>query len=171
MSDLDRMYLSLEMLRERSKDYLDLDDFAEQFYKQFRRDHLVKGLRESINQVLHMIQTHEVQSLADAEPMVQSMPFRDGYVITVFDAHKFITSGRSDFHQEFLQEYDDENHRILYPDEFESRSSKLLDMAESGLLDDLADVPPYEILHRIIGKHGELLERIGIGFLNSRIYM
>ena len=31
-------------------------------------------------------------------------------------------------------------------------------------------VPPFEVLHKIIGRHGELLPKLNIDPMNSRIY-
>jgi hypothetical protein len=170
MSDLDKLYESLEKLRKKSERNEALDDFVEQAIPKYKHKHLVKSLQETVGRVMNEARYSKVNLVFGTERMVRSMRINEGYITSVIDAYKFLTSGSPEYHEEFLREYDDENHRILFVDEFEKRSSVLLRKAEEGLLDDLYGIPPYEILHRIMGRHGELLDRIGIQPLDSRIY-
>ena len=71
---------------------------------------------------------------------------------------------------EFLREFDSEEKRVLFLDEFLERSQILFEAVEKGELDNLFGTPPFEILHKIIGRYGELLPDLNIDPVNSRIY-
>jgi hypothetical protein len=69
-----------------------------------------------------------------------------------------------------MRAYDREHTRIIFLDEFKQRCEKLLIAVKKGELDDFFGTPPFEILHRINGLHGELLPRLEIDPTQSRIY-
>ena len=51
--------------------------------------------------------------------------------------------------------------------EFKDRSQKLLRMIQAGILDDCIKFSASELLFRIMGDEGELLERIGVNIADS----
>jgi hypothetical protein len=57
---------------------------------------------------------------------------------------------------------DTKDRRFLYLDEFESRCGKLLKAIREGTFDHLFSEAPNEILHKIMGQKGELLQTLDI---------
>ncbi len=57
---------------------------------------------------------------------------------------------------------DTKDRRFLYLDEFESRSRRLLDAIKEGTLNHLLSEAPNELLHKIMGQKGELLQTLDI---------
>ena len=57
---------------------------------------------------------------------------------------------------------DTKDRRFLYLDEFESRCSRLLEAIQEGILDNSLSEAPYELVHKIMGQNGELLQILDI---------
>jgi sulfur carrier protein ThiS len=57
---------------------------------------------------------------------------------------------------------DTKDRRFLFLDEFESRSIRLLEGIKEGILDHLLSEAPHELVHKIMGQKGELLQILGI---------
>jgi hypothetical protein len=93
---------------------------------------------------------------------------RQGYLPTTINSNPLMQSKVNNFN--ILKKMDSPQVRILYLDEFRERSQILLETVKKGELDDLFGIPPFEILHRIIGYYGELLPRLDIDPLKSRIH-
>ncbi len=176
MADLEKLLKSLEKLLDKSERKEALDEYVERLINKYKHDFFIESLRKRVDIVMKRVRDarktfHPVTGITPlVSSMLHSYGDRELYLTMVIFTSKDVTSAMGIDHEQHLLRYDNEDHRLLFPDEFEKRSSILLEKAEEGVLDDLYDSPPYEILHQIIGRHGELLDRLGIQPFDSKIY-
>jgi len=60
--------------------------------------------------------------------------------------------------------------RAIYIDEYNKRCGLLIQKIREGQIDEILGSSPYEILHKINGRYGELLPRLGIDPTEGRTY-
>jgi len=174
---LERLLLNIETLVTRSRNIEEIDAHVTVAILHHRRWHLQSTLRENIELVLQSGErTMTTFNLPANNVLVHSMyrrwfrggKHRKGYLPTTINSNPLWLSKVNNF--EILKKMDTPQVRILYLDEFRERCQILLEAVEKGELDDLFGTLPFEILHRIIGLYGELLPRLDIDPMKSRIH-
>lgn len=177
ITTLELVLRNLENVVERSKKIKDIDDYLERALTQHKREHLLKSLKDAIKLVTDSAQRQiKMGAIPRSEILVHSMYHswrrgnknREGYVTNTI--HYKSTGIDETFNNKFLRTYDSYSARICYYDEFEERSEILLKAVEKGQLDTLFKIPPFDILHQIIGRYGEILPKLGIDPFKSRIH-
>jgi hypothetical protein len=154
-----------------------IDEFVKEEITQQKRDHLKESLKKSIRLVEEnakqtiSISIHPKTELfvhSSYHAYIRSERNKEGYL----SAPIFIPSyyRPREYYLEYLIFFDSQERRIIYFDEFNERCRILIEAVESGELDDLFGVPPFEILQQINGRYGELLTRLEINPWDSRIY-
>lgn len=157
-------------LREKSEIYLHLDSYAEKAITQHKRKHLLESLRHEIQQVVNYAErTMKIHGIPRTELVIHSSyqvqsrggkPW-EGYISCPLSVRNKL---------EFFRTNDTPRTRLTYLDEFEERCSILLKKIEEGSLEEVYGVPPFEVLHQISGRYGELVPSLGIDPFESRMY-
>ena len=174
---LERVLQDIEALVNRSKNIEDIDVHVEEAVLEHRRNHLLRSLQENVELVIKDgKRTMSTFGLPEKRVLVNSAyrgwlrggKHREGYLpITVHSNPGWWEIKRN---IEILRAYDRDENRALFLDEFIERSQILFEAVEKGELDNLFGTPPFEILHRIVGRYGELLPDLNIDPMKSRIY-
>jgi hypothetical protein len=174
---LERFLQDIEVLVNRSKNIEDIDVHVEEAVLEHRRNHLLRSLQENVELVIQSGKsTMGTFGLPENKVLVNSAyrswfrggKHREGYLPTTVHSNPGWWKIKSNI--EILRAYDREENRALFLDEFIARSQILFEAVEKGELDKLFGTPPFEILHMIIGRHGELLPDLNIDPMNSRMY-
>ena len=167
----------IDNLKNRSKNIEDIDSHIKNAILEYRRNHLLMSLQEHIK---HVIQSGErtmsTYGLPDSEVLIHSVyrrwlrggKYRKGYLPAAVRSNPLWHDKVINF--ELLKSIDSDISRYLFLDEFKGYSQILLEAIKKGELDHLFGISPFEILHRIIGRYGELLPALNIDPMNSRIY-
>lgn len=165
------------LLVNRSKIIEDIDTDVEEAILEHRRNHLLRSLQEHVELVIQSgKRTMSSFGLPKKRVLVNSVyrswfrggKHREGYLPAAIHSNPMGLDALRNI--ELLRDYDSEDNRVLFLDEFIERSEILFKAVETGKLDNLLGTPPFEILHKIIGRYGELLPDLNIDPMNSRIY-
>lgn len=185
MEDLDRKLQDLENLVERSKIATKIQYRLMFGVDAHKRKYLINSIRQAIKLVMDSgKRTMMYNRLRENEVLVHSCydswhrggKVREGYIVCTIPSRereldRFSPLGKlSPLSREIMRKYDSNLTRIVYLDEFKERCEILIRAIEFLVLNDLFDIPPFEILHQINGRHGELLSKLKIDPMESRIY-
>ena len=167
----------IQGLKERSNISEKIDDYIDEAIRRHKREHLLNSLISSRNMVLNSAKrTMSIFGLPEHELLAHSQyqmwwrggKPREGYITTPIQSNPFHLDNKVNI--KLLREYDSQDIRIVYLDEFKERCETLFEAVKKGELDDLFSIPPFEILHTLNGRHGELLPMLNIDPMKSRIY-
>jgi hypothetical protein len=168
---------NLFLLVRKSKSVEKLDNKIKNEIIKLKRSYLEESIKKAIQEVEESAERSLSLSIQPRVDLLVSSGFhaflrggRHKEVILsspIFKPYKF---NNPEGHIETLVKFDSQDRRIIYFDEFVERCRILIEAIERGELDDFFGVSPFEILHQINGRHGELLLRLGINPWDSRIY-
>ena len=174
---LERALQDIEVLVNRSKIIEDIDTDVEEAILEHRRNHLLRSLQEHVELVIQSgKRTMSTFRLPKKRVLINSAyrswfrggRHREGYLPVAIHSNPMGLDVLRNI--ELLRDYDSTDNRVLFLDEFIERSQILLKAVKKGELDNLFGTPPFEIIHKIIGRCGELLPDLNIDPVNSRIY-
>ena len=167
MLNIEDTLKNLKKIKERSKEAVEIDDqirkrvendIRKQFHgkvKLYIHKVVDSGLKEAKRNL-----TTERTIVVTSEYMVQSRGRRGHFQSCAPDdlvVIPFIQGGKRAWMQR-----DTKDRRFLFLDEFESRGIRLLEGIKEGILDHLLSEAPHELVHKIMGQKGELLQILGI---------
>lgn len=158
---------NLKKIKERSKEAVEIDDQIRKRVENDMRKQIHDKVKRCIQQVvddgLKVAQrnlTTERNIVVTSEYMVQSRGRRGHFQSCASDdlvIIPFIQGGKKVWRQA-----DTKDRRFLFLDEFESRGIRLLAGIKEGILDHTLSEAPHELVHKIMGQKGELLQILGI---------
>lgn len=170
MIELDEINKSLDSLLERSSEVAELDKYIEAREIAGKRIQLNNRLHDAMQKLIAAGKREAARSYTNETHILvfssfHVIPTRKGVKEGIFQ-HVDHDVKTLDFVSEFGEKgwnrIDNEEKRIVYLDEFRERCIILLRALPYGALDDQIGEKPENILHKIVGRQGELLQRIGI---------
>ena len=174
---LKRVLQDIQVLVNRSKNIEDIDDHVKEAILEHRRNHLLRALQENVELVIQSgKRTMSTYGLPEKKVLVNSAyrswfrggKHREGYLTAAIHSNPLGLEIMRNI--EILRAVDSEDNRFLFLDEFMERSQILFEAVEKGEQDNLFGTPPFEVLHMMIGRYGELLPDLNIDPMNSRLY-
>jgi hypothetical protein len=158
---------NLKKIKERSKDAKEIDDYVIKRVRNVCRELIHNNVKQTIDRIVRYgLQEAQRNLLSEKNIVVLSeygvqSPTLKGHFQSCAPENliviPFIQNGKQTWAYG-----DTKDRRFLYLDEFEKRSRKLLDAILDGDLDDCLTEPSYELIHKIMGQKGELLQRLNI---------
>jgi hypothetical protein len=174
---LERILQDIQVLVNRRKNIEDIDAHVKEAILEHRRNHLLRLLQKNFELVIQSgKRTMSTYGILEKKVLVNSAyrswfrggKHREGYLPAAIHSNPMGLDILRNI--ELLRDYDSEENRVLFLDEFRERSQILFEAVENGDLDNLFGTPPFEILHMIIGRYGELLPDLNIDPSKTRIY-
>lgn len=167
MLNIDETIKNLKKIKERSKDAKEIDDYISKRVKNICRELIHNNVKHTIDRIVkYGLQEAQRNLLSEKNIVVLSdygvqSPTMKGHFQSCAPENlvviPFIQNGRQAW-----AHGDTKDRRFLYLIEFEKRCRKLLDAILDGDLDDSLTEPSYELIHKIMGQKGELLQRLNI---------
>jgi hypothetical protein len=154
-------------IKERSKEAVELDD------------HISKRVENDIREQIHDKVKHHIDKVVDYGYKEAQKNLANERNIVVLSEYLVLTPKRKGHFQTCAPDDlvvipiiqtgaqawargDTKDRRFLYLDEFESRSNRLLEAIKEGILDNSLSEAPHELVHKIMGQKGELLQILDI---------
>ena len=175
MLNIEETLKNLKKIKEISKEAIEIDDNITIRVKNDIRAQIHDNVKRHIDKIIEfglkeaqINQTTEGNIVVLSDYQVQS-PKRRGHFQTCAPDDlvviPIIQSGEMAWAQS-----DTKNRRFLYLDEFESRCKVLLEAIMEGTLDNLLSETPNELIHKVMGQTGELLQILDIDLQKSLTY-
>jgi hypothetical protein len=176
MGEYDRLARQIKDLKEKSGSSVQLDEKIADVENMQKRAALVNSLEEAIKLILHKGRKAALHNLTNSKQILvdtreTSLPRGGVMQEGIFPSlhYDFFYFGLNpDEHTYDI--IDNPQWRAVYLDEFQERCKILVEAVKRGELDEFFGFPPYEVLHQINGRYGELLPRLGIDPRKGRTY-
>lgn len=167
MLNIEDTLKNLKKIKERSKEAVEIDDHISKRVKNDIREQIHDKVKRHIDKVVDFGYKEAQKNLTNERNIVVISeyqvlpPKRKGHfqtcapddlvVITIIQGGELAWARG-----------DTKDCRFLYLDEFESRCSRLLEAIKEGILDNSLSEAPHELVHKIMGQKGELLQILDI---------
>jgi hypothetical protein len=153
-------------IKERSKEANKIDDYISKRVENDIRMQIHKVVKLYVDRIItyglknaHQNQISDRNSIVLSEYQVLPCNRRGHYQTCVSD-DLILPSIQGN--EQAWKIIDTKDRRFLYLNEFESRCNTLLEVIKDGLLDQHLSEAPHELVHKIMGQKGELLQTLDI---------